>query len=141
MKLDFDLRELVQNTFQYICDQHQLSTIRISDDLAGIRGEDFIIIIGIDIDGIYVNYFNKSEKCGYDLVAFLLDNRRSELTFSKPEQEPETHKEFIFSHLQAVANHLNSGGKDILNGERDWQGKYKRTKVILSEFLENNILL
>lgn len=139
MRLSFDFFELARITFQEICEENQLSIVRILEDLVGLRRNEFIILIGVDIDGIYVNYFNSHEKYGYDLVSFLLDNRRSQLIFTKPEPEPDTHREFIFSHLSAIAKHLKGGGKDILKGEKTWQESYKPPMVSLPGSLTTEI--
>jgi hypothetical protein len=101
-----------------------------------LESKNYLIIIGVDLDGIYMNYFNVGEKLGFDLISFLLESRSSMLTFSEDDPLIKTHRDYIKSHLDALENHLAVGGKDILSGSTDWQNFYKGSMITLPDCLK-----
>lgn len=132
MNLTFDLLELAQTVFSQICDKYNLTVCRTGNCKVALRSENYIIIIGVDFDGVFMNYFNHGQESGFDLISFLLDERRSKLSFSEEDASISTHRDYVKSHLEALAKHLVEGGEDILAGEVDWKKMYRSPNIRLA---------
>lgn len=114
-----------------IIDTHRLVVVEPSNREVLLKASTYTLDIWADREGVNVVYFDKSSKplLGYNLILFLLQNRRNLLTFDSVGGESHDYESFITANVSAIARHLRAAGGDILSGSKEWIASYSWPKV------------
>jgi len=117
-----NLSALVKSAMADIISAHGLSLVEAANNEVILKSDLYALDVYADRDGVSMVYFDTASKpvVGYNVLLFLINRRRSSLTFSKSELESSNYAEFIQSGLNGLARHLRSAGGDILTGSKDW---------------------
>lgn len=135
MSETFNLLTVVQKSMSDIVALYGLSVVEVSSSEVLLRAGSYTLDVYADRDGVSMVYFDKTSKpcLGYNVLLYLINKRRSALTFSGVEPQSNSHADFIENGLKAIAQHLRNAGDDILSGSRDWIRGYSWPKVLASE--------
>jgi len=128
-----DFESLLHETFLTLRTEYHLVMHPASDKAIWLDGSTYFLVIGYDREGVYVSYFAPGQERGYDMLAFLFDQRSHLLVINPACERSDGYREFIGLQLSAIARHLLTAGQDILQGEREWQRAYKFGRVDLNE--------
>lgn len=131
MSETFSLLALVKEFMADIIDMHRLSVVEVSSSEVLLRADSYTLDVYADRDGVSIVYFDKTSKplSGYNVLLFLINKRRSALTFSDVEPASNGYTNFIKNGLDVTAQHLRNAGEDILSGSKDWIRGYSWPRV------------
>jgi len=130
-----NLKSLVDKDMGALIVKYTLSVIKVSEEDVLLKASNFSIRVLADRDGVSMIYFDTAHRPikGYNILLFLMNKRRSSITFSSAKPDKSTYSKFIEDELISLTRHLENAGQDILEGSKGWISAYTWPSVSASE--------
>jgi hypothetical protein len=129
-----NLLDLVQSAFGNLCGDFHLSILGIDQNEVVIRGNGFVLLIGLDRDGLSINYIEYKDGAALAMVdvgRYLVTKRRWIADTSVPLTK--NFESEVMRGLSSFARTLREVAPDILKGNNDWIGAASHATARLSQ--------
>jgi hypothetical protein len=123
---NLNLSNEIHDIFADVLAVNHAELVPVSNTEVLLKTAAYSLNIYVDHDGVSVIYFDKISNPikGYNVILFLLNKRRSLLSFDKYANENAIYIDRLRSDIKSVARHLTQAGQDILEGKKEWLKEY-----------------